>query len=103
FVETTKDLLAQGNFRGRQAILALPAASMHIQHLRMARLSDDEVKKALPWEARGLLPIDPSQALMRHIIAGEVYQDSEPKNEVIVMAAARSFVEQLLNSASKAR
>ena len=32
FVETTRDLLAQGNFRGRQAILSLPAASMFIQH-----------------------------------------------------------------------
>ena len=103
FVETTRDLLAQGNFRSRQAVLALPAASMHIQHLRMAKMDDSETKKALPWEARGKLPIDPSQALMRHLIAGEVYLDSDPKNEVIVMAAAREFVHQLLASASKAR
>lgn len=103
FVETTRDLLAQGNFRTRQAVLALPAASMHIQHLRMAKMDDAETKKALPWEARGKLPIDPSQALLRHLIAGEVYQDQEPKNEVIVMAAARDFINQLLASASKAR
>lgn len=103
FVETTRDLLAQGNFRSRQAVLALPAASMHIQHLRMAKLDENETKKALPWEARGKLPIDPSQALLRHLIAGEVYQDQEPKNEVIVMAAARDFVNQLLAAAAKAR
>jgi type IV pilus assembly protein PilM len=103
FVETTRDLLVQGNFHSRQAILALPAASMHIQHLRMAKMDEAETKKALPWEARGKLPIDPSQALMRHLIAGEVYQDQEPKNEVIVMAAAREFVNQLLAAAAKAR
>ena len=40
FVETTRDLLAQGNFRGRAAILSLPAASMFIQHLRMAKMTD---------------------------------------------------------------
>jgi type IV pilus assembly protein PilM len=103
FVETTRDLLAQGNFKSRQAILAMPASAMHIQHLRMAKLDEAETKKALPWEARGKLPIDPSQALMRHLIAGEVYHDQEPKNEVIVMAAPREYVNQLLSSAAKAK
>ncbi|CAN5620375.1 hypothetical protein BH09PLA1_BH09PLA1_26370 [soil metagenome] len=103
FIETTRELLAQGNFCGRQAILALPAASMFIQHLRMAKMGDEETKKALPWEARGKLPIDPSQALIRHLIAGEVYQDQEPKNEVIVMAAAREFIHGLLSAAKKAK
>jgi Tfp pilus assembly PilM family ATPase len=103
FVETTRDLLAQGNFRGRQAILSLPVASMFIQHSRIAKLTEEETKKALPWEARGKLPIDPSHALMRHIIAGEVFQDQEPKNEVILLAAARKFVEELLNAAKKAK
>jgi type IV pilus assembly protein PilM len=103
FVETTRDLLAQGKFRGRQAILALPAASMFIQHLRMAKMAEDEIKKALPWEARGQLPIDPSRALLRHIIAGDVHTDQEPKSEVILLAAARAFVEQLISSASRAK
>jgi Tfp pilus assembly PilM family ATPase len=103
FVETTRDLLAQGNFRGRAAILSLPVASMFIQHIRIAKLTEEETKKALPWEARGKLPIDPSHALMRHIIAGEVFQDQEPKNEVILLAAARNFVEQLLGAAAKAK
>ncbi len=103
FVESTRDLLAQGKFRGRQAILALPAASMVVQHLRMPRLAEAELKKALPWEAKGVLPIDPSQALMRHIVAGEIYQDQEPRHEVIVLAAAQSFVTQFLAAAAKAK
>ncbi|MBC8108952.1 MAG: pilus assembly protein PilM [Anaerolineae bacterium] len=103
FIETTRELLVQGNFRGREAILALPAASMFIQHLRIAKMNEEETKKALPWEARGKLPIDPSQALLRHLIAGEVYQDQEPKNEVIVMAAAREFINGLLAAAAKAK
>ncbi|HVT90154.1 MAG TPA: pilus assembly protein PilM [Tepidisphaeraceae bacterium] len=103
FIETTRDLLAQGNFRGRQTVLALPASSMHIQHIRMAKMDEAQTRKALAWEARGKMPIDPSQALMRHMVAGEIYHDQEPKNEVIVMAAAREFVNQLLASASKAR
>jgi type IV pilus assembly protein PilM len=103
FVETTRDLLAQGNFRGRQAILALPVASMYIQHLRTPKMAEEELKKALPWEARGQLPIDPSHALLRHVVAGDIHHDQDPKSEVILFAAARTFVEQLLASASKAR
>ena len=103
FVETARDLLAQGGFKGRRAILALPAAQMYIQHLRIPKMDDEAMKKALPWEARGKLPIDPNHALLRHVVAGEIYQDSEPKNEVILMAAARETVNAMLSSAAKAK
>lgn len=103
FVETARDLLAQGGFKGRRAVLALPAAQMYIQHLRIPKMDDEGMKKALPWEARGKLPIDPTHALLRHVVAGEIYQDSEPKNEVILMAAARDLVNSLLASSAKAK
>jgi type IV pilus assembly protein PilM len=103
FVDTVRDLLAQGQFRSRQAVLGLPAASMHIQHLRMAKMDDAETRKALVWEAQGKMPIEPAHALMRHVIAGEVYQDQEPKNEVIVMAAQRELVNQFLAAAARAK
>lgn len=103
FVETTRDLLSQGGFKGRSAVLAVPAAQMFIQHLRIPQMDDEATRKALPWEARGKLPIDPSQAVLRHAIAGEVYQESEARNEVILMAAARETVNTLLSAAAKAK
>lgn len=103
FVETTRDLLAQGGFKGRSAVLAVPAAQMFIQHLRIPKMDDEATRKALPWEARGKLPIDPSHAVLRHAIAGEIYQDSEARNEVILMAAARETVNMLLSAAAKAK
>src|SRR5687767_7982344 len=103
FVETTRELLSQGNFRNRQACLGLPASMMFIQHLRMPKLDADAMKKALPWELRGKLPIDPSHALLRHIIAGDVFDGQEPKNEVIVMAAAKETVNAFLAAASRAK
>jgi type IV pilus assembly protein PilM len=103
YAEAMRDLLGQGGFRGRRAILSLPASLMYIQHMRMPRMDDDAMKKALPWELRGKLPIDPSHALLRHLVAGEVYHDQDQKSEVIVMAARRDLVEQLLAAASKAK
>lgn len=103
FCETMRDLLMQGKFRGRHCVLGLPAASMFIQHLRMPKLDPDAMKKALPWELRGKLPIDPTHALLRHIVAGDVYEGQEPKSEVIVMAAARELVNQYLAAAARAK
>ena len=103
FVETTRELLAQGKFRNRQAVLGLPAASMFIQHLRMPKLDGEAMKKALPWELRGKLPIDPSHALLRHIVAGDVFDGQEPKDEVIVIAAAKDMVNTFLAAAARAK
>jgi type IV pilus assembly protein PilM len=103
FSENVRDLLAQGNFRGRQAVLGLPAASMFIRHLRTARMKEDQLRKALRWEARGKLPIDLSKAVIRHLIAGEVYHDQEPLLEIILMAASRESVNGLLAAAGAAK
>jgi len=103
YTEAIREILAANKFRGRQAVLGLPASCMYIQHLRLPPMEDEALRKALPWESRGKLPIDPSQALLRHMIAGEVYADQEQKQEVIVFAAARDVVNQLLAAASKAK
>jgi type IV pilus assembly protein PilM len=103
FAETVRELLSSGKFVGRQAVLALPAHSMFIQHLRVAKMDEEARRKAIPWEARGKLPIDPSQAILRHHVAGEVYQDQEPREEVVLMAASREMVNQLLSAAARAK
>ena len=76
---------------------------MHVQHLRLPRMDDESIKKALPWESQGKLPIDPANALLRHIVAGEIYDGNEPRCEVILMAARRELVDGMLSAASKAR
>jgi type IV pilus assembly protein PilM len=103
FAESLRDLWAKGGFRGRKAVLALPAATMAIQHLRIARMEEEALKQALPWEARGKLPYDPSHATLRHMVAGEIHQDGEQKYEVILMAAHRELVNQLLSAADRAK
>lgn len=103
FAEGVRDLWTRGSFRGRKAVLALPAACMTIQHLRVPRMEEPELKKALPWEARGKLPYDPTHALLRHIVAGEIHQDGEQKSEVILLAAVRETVNQFLQAAARAK
>lgn len=103
FADAARDLLTQGNFKGRNAILSLPVNSMFIQHLRVPRSDDETLKKSLPFEARGKLPIDPAYCLMRHVIAGDVFSEQDPKSEVVVMAAPKEMVNQFLDAASRAK
>ncbi|MGA2230070.1 MAG: pilus assembly protein PilM [Tepidisphaeraceae bacterium] len=103
FAQSMRDLLISGKFHGRTVMLGLPAAGMFIQHLRLAKMDDAEFARALPWEARGKIPLDPAQAVLRHLMAGEVYVDQEPRNEVILLAAHKKTVEQLLAASAKAR
>jgi type IV pilus assembly protein PilM len=69
--------------------------------MRMGKMSADDLVKALPFEAAGKLPFDPNRAVLRHTVAGEVYQNQDVKQEVILMAAPRDAVDKHLNLLSK--
>jgi len=101
--EAIRKILHGGLFRGTKVVTCLPASEMVVQHLRLARMTDAELKKTLPFEAQGKLPFDPARAVLRHVVAGEVFQDSEPKSEVILMAASRESVERHLGILDKAK
>lgn len=89
----------KGKFIGKQAVIGMPAPLMHVQHLRLPKMDEESLRKALPWEARGKIAIEPSKALLRHVVAGEVFQDQEEKLEVILMAVQRETVDQFIKIA----
>jgi len=66
-------------------------------------MDEESLLKALPWEARGKLPIEPSKALLRHVVAGEVFRDQEEKLEVILMAVQRETVDRFIKIAEMSR
>lgn len=103
FTEAARDLMSQGGFKGRQVVLGLPASMLLIQHLRMPKVDEETLKRTLPFEARGKLPVEPTTCLLRHIVAGEIFSEQEPACEVIVMAAAREYVNQFLDAAARAK
>lgn len=102
-VDACRNTYAKGKFTGKQVIIGMPAPMMHVQHLRLPKMDDESLRKALPWEAKGKIPIEPSRALLRHVIAGEVFQDQETKLEVILMAVERETVDQFIKIAETAK
>lgn len=103
FADALRNLCLKGGFSGRQCVIGMPASLMHVQHLRLPKMDEEALKKALPWEVRGKIPIEPSAALLRHIVAGEVFQDQEEKLEVILMAVKKDTVNQFIRIAERAK
>jgi type IV pilus assembly protein PilM len=101
--DAIREAIATKGFKGRQVVTCLPANQMAVQHLRMAKMTAEELQKALPFEAQGKLPFDASRAVLKHALSGEVYQNQEAKQEVILMAAPRESVDRHLSILSKAK
>jgi type IV pilus assembly protein PilM len=104
FQRSVEAALSQNGFRGRRAVLGLPASSVHIDRIRLApNLDEEQIKQALQWETIDRLPFHPSRATLRHLVAGVVYENDEPRSEVIVMAVRQEVTERLLAAAAKAK
>lgn len=97
------ELWTRGNFRGRRAVFCFPADLTHVQHLRLPAMEPSLLARALSWEAQDKLPFSAADAALRHVVAGEIYHDNSLYNEVILMAARKTEVEQILSAAEKAR
>lgn len=101
--ESCRNTYAKGKFTGRQVVIGMPAPLMHVVHLRVPKMDDESLMKALPWEVKGKVPFEPSKALLRHVVAGEIFQDQESRLEVIVMAVQRETVNQFISIAESAK
>jgi type IV pilus assembly protein PilM len=99
FTQTTTHLISRSEFQGRQAVLALPASMMCVEHLRVTRVGNETLESAIAREAQGKLPIDPSTAILRHIESGD---DHDSPQDVFVMAASREWINQFLAAAAQA-
>jgi Tfp pilus assembly PilM family ATPase len=104
FQQSIDDALSRNAFRGRRVVLGLPATYVHIDRLRLAAtLGENEIHKAVGYESVDRLPFHPSRAMLRHHVAGQVYENDEQRHEVIVMAVRSDVTERLLSAAAKAK
>jgi type IV pilus assembly protein PilM len=93
------ELLSDGNFSGRSAVASLPRHIVHVKNLRLPAMPASEVAAVVQFEARSIFPFDTSEAKVDYLIAGEVRQGTDLRQEIIVMASRYAdvdrFVEQL--------
>ena len=96
-------LVRTGGFQGRECVLGVPAEATFVRHLRVPKGTGDSVDRAVLGELQGKLPFPAADAEIRHVVAGEVLGDGEPRQEVIVVAVPRTTVLSLIRLAGRAR
>ncbi len=101
--ESIRTMIRSAPFKGNQCILSLPAEMTFVQHLKVAKMPADQLSASLHWELQGKLPYDPARAVIRHLVAGDIYADNEAKQEIIVMAANRDTVESHIDLLRRAK
>jgi len=86
--------MRENDFRGRKSIIALPRELVQLKNLRLPIMPAADTVSALQFEAKNLFPFDTDLATLNHLIAGEVRQGSDAKQEIMVLAAKNAEIEQ---------
>lgn len=95
-VEIIRQMMKQGTFAGRGIVAALPQEIVQVKNLRLPSMPPDEVASAVEFEARNVFGLGNDEAQIRHLLAGEVRQGTDLRQEVIVLAVRNSDITQFL-------
>lgn len=88
-----RKLIADHHFRGRTVVSCLGSQQLFVQNVRLPKLPPEEVEKVVRWEAEERLPYPVTDAEIRYLTAGEVRQDANVKQEVILMACHQGVIQ----------
>lgn len=93
-----REMLATGKFQGRDAVSCLPAASLQYKNIRLPKMPHDELASAVRWEASERLKLSGDAMNIQFFDAGEVHQGQDIRQEVILLAAPKRFIEEHIRS-----
>ena len=86
-ISAIKQMLTEGNFRGRNVVSCLPSDRLKITSLRLAEAETQEIEQVLRKEVGQRFGLDPDKDTINYVLAGNVRQGDEVKNELILFAA----------------
>jgi len=87
-IEAIRKLTANGEFRGREAVAAMPASEVFIDHLKMPKIENDKLEAVLLSKIKQKLPVESEGAMIKYIPTEE--------DNVMVIAAEREKVDRHL-------
>jgi len=98
-MDILRRLIRSGGFVGKNIVCSLPREIVQVKNLRLPQMPATELERAVHFEARNIFPFDTEQSQVRYLHAGEVRQGVDARQEVIVLGAkdteVNDFIEQL--------
>jgi type IV pilus assembly protein PilM len=86
-VSKTKQMLAEGNYRGRKVVSCLPNDVLKITSLRLAETDSDKIEQALRKEVAQRFGLNLDEDAINYVLVGDVRQGDEIKSELVLFAA----------------
>lgn len=87
------DVLREANVTTHRAVLAVPSASSFITLIHLPFLSEDEIRSAIPFEAKKYVPIPTAEVLLDWQIVGE--DRARGRVEVLLVAVPQEVIAKL--------
>lgn len=88
-VELLGTLYRRGGFTGGQVVSSLPSDLLKIKSLRLDTNKPEQIEEIIQSEVAQRFGMDPQLDEIRYMVAGNVYQGEEIKNEVIFFGINR--------------
>ena len=101
FASRLPKAIKDAKFKGKKCIIALPASGSFVRHVRVPRSDAQQTESDVRRAAQVELPYPVDEAIIRHIIAGDIYDAGAIRQEVIVVAmphaVLRTYLQLLTN------
>lgn len=101
--ENIRKIMKSRIFKGNQCVLSLPAEVTFVHHVRIPQLPQEKMEQALREEVADKLPYPIENAVLRHIVAGEVHAKGRDKQEVIIIAVTKDTLKAYMDMAHRAK
>lgn len=88
-----REALRSHDFIGRSAVSALGPGEFEPKNIRLPPMPPEELSGAASFEAQERFGLTAEQAQFRHLVAGQVRQGTELREEVVVLAARNEAIQ----------
>ncbi|MBC8218790.1 MAG: pilus assembly protein PilM [Planctomycetes bacterium] len=102
-VSAVSQMLARGNFRGREVVSCLPNDKVKITSLRIAETELNQVEHVLRKEVVQRFGLNPDKDAIDYVVAGSIRQGDETKKELILFAVDDQTIKDHITLLEEAR
>lgn len=92
-IDALKKALAIAGIKARYAVSAVSGESIIVRYLQLPEMPEDELKKALQWEAEEYIPFRLSEVNLDSVILGRANDGEHAKMDVLLVSAKKDLVE----------
>ena len=93
-ISSIKQMMAEGEFRGKKVISCLPNNKLKITSIRLNEIENNQIEDILKKEAAQRFNVNPENDLIKYLVAGSVKHGDEIKNELILLTSEHQTIKE---------